>query len=533
MEAGHTDTRRLEPRQLRYVLAVGELRSLHRAAAFLALTPGVLSREITRAEAACGARLFDRLPGRVVPTPAGRELVEMARHALARHMAEARDELPGGTLRVGWMDYGRGQRIQRAAIAEFQAQHPHVRVQLVPAPWRDQLRELSEGTLNVGFYIGPRPELPGLSVERLLSYTVDAAMLPSAHRLAHVSDVSLAELNAVPLHSIAADYAPETMATVHDRLARAGWRGRMTSGSPQPSTMLTMVACGAGWSPTMTEMSGWVPPGVTVVPLADGPLLEVDHHAVWRDDVPQADAFVRLVFELRSIVEPATPPPASRRAGDKPLLARRYAERARIARDLHDALLQDVLGCELQLEALRRRLPTSLDQENRQLQEVIERLERVAREGREAVKSLGPVTSSPRNLAVALSLAAESLRAGSPADFRVRTTGTVRELAPRADEASFRVGVEAITNALLHASPALLSVTLRYSDDLFRLRIADDGVGIAPEVLGGGALPGQLGLAMMRERAAAAGATLAIRSGPGAGTVVEMVMPGRLAFAAE
>ncbi|CAA9370581.1 MAG: hypothetical protein AVDCRST_MAG89-4560, partial [uncultured Gemmatimonadetes bacterium] len=312
--------------------------------------------------------------------------------------------------------------------------------------------------------------------------------------------------------------------------------GRMTGGSPQPSTMLTMVACGAGWSPTMADMAGWVPPGIEVVPLADDPLLETDHHAVWRDDTPLASAFVRLVFELRDVVEPAAPPRAPRgtvsNAAYTPLLARRYAERARIARDVHDALLQDVLGCELQLEALRRRLPSSLDQENRELQDVIERLERVARDGREAVKSLGPDAPGARNLAVALSLAAESVRAGSPARFRVQTTGAVRELAPRADGAAFRIGVEAITNAFLHASPTLLSVTLTYSDDLFRLRIADDGAGIPPEVLSGGH-PGQLGLPMMKERAAAAGATLAIRSDPDTGTVVEMEVPGGVAFAGE
>ena len=67
----------------------------------------------------------------------------------------------------------------------------------------------------------------------------------------------------------------------------------------------------------------------------------------------------------------------------------------RIARELHDSLLQNLLGIELQLEALRGRLPPALQQENRALQQVIERMERVARDGRETLQNHARVPSNP------------------------------------------------------------------------------------------------------------------------------------------
>lgn len=521
----------LDPRRLRYVLALAERRSFRRAAAFLAIPPGVLSRELGRIEGALGTRLFQRVPRRVAPTAAGEEVAELARRTLAGRAEESRDAASGAVLRVGWLDYGRGQEIQRAALAEFRAQYPHVPVQLVPAPWRDQLLELGGGSLGVGFYVGPRPGLPGLAAEPLLSYTVDAAMLPSGHRLAGVEGASLADLSGFPLHSISTDYAPEVMASVHDRLSRAGWRGRRTGGSPQPSAMLSMVACGAGWSPTMSDMAGRTPPGVAVVTLADEPLMEVDHHALWREDTPLASAFARLVFELRDAVGDAAPPGPPRESTRRSAPGPRYSGRARIARELHDLLLQDVVGSELQLEALRRRLPPSAHRESEELERVIERLECVARDGREVMRSLGPVRPGAGELALALSTAAEALRDGSRAGFRMQTNGAARELRAGVEAAAYRVGVEAVANAFRHASPSCVSVTLDYLDDLFRLRVSDDGPGMDPALLRADGRPGRAGLALMGERAESAGGILAIRSGPGAGTTVEMVVPGHAAFA--
>jgi len=135
-------------------------------------------------------------------------------------------------------------------------------------------------------------------------------------------------------------------------------------------------------------------------------------------------------------------------------------------------------------------------------------------------------TGSP----LALSSAAEELREAAPLEFRMRTNGTPRDLRAGVAEAVYRVGVEAITNAFRHASARLISASLDYWDDVFRLHVSDDGGGIERELLRAGGRPGHFGLALMRERAEEAGATLTVQSDLGAGTKVELVVPGHTAF---
>ncbi|HEX8272470.1 MAG TPA: LysR substrate-binding domain-containing protein [Longimicrobiaceae bacterium] len=521
-EEGNAD--RLEPRQLRYVLALAELRSVRRAASFLAVPPGVLSREIAGIERALGARLFQCQPRRTVPTAAGREVAELARRRLAAQGAESLETSAGGAaLRVGWMDFGRGQAIQRAALAEFRAQYPGVAVQLVPAPFRDQVRDLEEGFLEAGFAPAPLREMPGLAVRVLVPEVVGTVMLPAGHRLADREALSLSDLSGFTLHSMRMDYAPEIVAGVHDGVSRGGWRGRQTVGSQQPSGVITTVACGAAWAPVPSDLVRWAPPGVALVPLADGPLMGIDLYVLWRETDPAAAAFARLVFELRDAIEAAVP------RGGAPS-ARRPAERGGAPREPDDSLLQEILGSGLQLEAVRRRLAPALARESGELQQVVERLERAARSGRELLQ--GAAVAAPvRDLAAALSGLAQEMRAGSRVEVAVRRDGAPRELRCGVEEAVHRVGVEAISNALRHASPTRVAVTLEYRDDGFRLRVADDGGGADPARLEAGAADGRGGVARMRERASAAGGDLSVRGGPAGGTVVELVVPAHSAFA--
>ncbi|HEX8362712.1 MAG TPA: LysR substrate-binding domain-containing protein, partial [Longimicrobium sp.] len=490
-------------------------------------SPRAVARELSRIERELGAQLFERLPGRLIPTRAATGLAEHARQLLARESVARRGGVRHAALRVGWIDHGRGQQIQRTALAEFRAQYPHVPVQLVPAPWRDQMEALANGSLGVAFFVGTPPELAGFTARPLLTYTVDAAAIPLGHRLAAAPQFSVAELSGFPLHSIATDFAPEVMTSIHDGLAEAGWRGVRTSGSPQPSVLLSLVACGAGWSPVAYEIAGRVPQGVAVVPIADDPILRVDYHAVWREEAPAASAFVRLVFELRDALEISCPARAAagepRRDGYVPAAARRYAEQVRAARDLHDTLLQNVVGSGLQLDALRQRLPPVLEAERRELDGVVERLERIARNAREAIMTLVPDGGDTRTLPLALSIAADSARGDSRVDFRIVTLGAVRELQPLVDGVAYQVGAEAIASAFQRASGTFVSVTLDYTGGGFRLDVSDDSA--AP--VGVPAHPG------MEERAATVGALLTVRSGAGGGTSVELSLPGDRAFAAE
>ena len=526
-------------RQLRYVLALSERRSIRRAARALSIPAGVLSREIATIERAVGIPLFERHPRGAIPTAAGTQLAVIARQMVSRHAAANRDVAGGeAALEVGYLDYGPGQDILRAALAEFQSQYPHVTVQLAPKSFlRQQAPAVAEGVLGVGFSFGAPAASPGLRSEALLLETVGSAMLPADHRLAARDAVSLRELSATPIHTVRRETAPDIVGAVLDGLTRGGWQGRLTPGSSLPSEVMTMIACGAGWAPTPSSLQGWIPLGTAIVPLADGAILDFELHVVWREADALAAAFVRLAIEIRDVIEAAghsrlAPPPPDAVGGDgyRALLAQRHAERARIARDLHDTVLQGVLGTQLQLEALRQRLPPELAQEREVVRLAVERLGRVGREARETVRRMRPTEPSPRDLALALASAAEELREESPIDFRLRTEGTSRALCTGVEEAAYRIGVEALTNAFRHASAGVVSVSFEYWDDEFRMCVADDGAGIPPEVLSVGGRNGHFGLATMRERAAEVAASLTIRSDAHAGTRVELVVPGSTAF---
>ena len=94
----------------------------------------------------------------------------------------------------------------------------------------------------------------------------------------------------------------------------------------------------------------------------------------------------------------------------------------------------------------------------------------------------------------------------------------------------FRIAREALRNAVIHSKARLIEAELAYSDDLFRLRIRDDGVGIDPTAPNRGERAGHWGLAGMRERAEQLGGKLELWSEPGAGTEIELSIPPLIAY---
>ena len=198
-------------------------------------------------------------------------------------------------------------------------------------------------------------------------------------------------------------------------------------------------------------------------------------------------------------------------------------ERARLARELHDAVTQKLFSIRARARAaavLAAREPA--DQER-----VIAEIEAVGQLGAEAHAELRAVIDglAPPDLEAAG--LAESLRryavlAGRAHGVPVTFTGAcVPGLAPAAEAALYRVAQEALHNALRHAAASKVRVTLTKTARQVVLEVADDGRGFVPETATIG-----LGLASMRERAAAAGGRLTIKSGA-KGTVVRMAVPGR------
>jgi signal transduction histidine kinase len=210
-------------------------------------------------------------------------------------------------------------------------------------------------------------------------------------------------------------------------------------------------------------------------------------------------------------------------------LEERLTERERIARELHDTLLQGVQGLILRFQAATQRIP---DQEpaRRMMEEALDRADEVLVEGRDRVQDLRSSTQHASDLPQALALAGEGFAQPGSAQFRVVVEGTPRPLHPIARDEAYRIGAQALANAFRHARAQQIEVEIVYSRRNLQLRFRDDGCGIDQDVLKAGRR-GHFGLAGMRERAHKLRAHLAIWSRPGAGTEIEVRIPASIAYA--
>jgi signal transduction histidine kinase len=203
----------------------------------------------------------------------------------------------------------------------------------------------------------------------------------------------------------------------------------------------------------------------------------------------------------------------------------RLAERTRIARELHDTLLQTVQGSRIFAQlALASDDPQQLRQGMAQLTDL---LGRAVKEGRGAVQTLRDSVDASHDLAEALGTAAENLGRPPEVTVSVAVQGTARELHPMVRDEIYRIGYEAIRNVYAHAGATQLDIVLDYGHDL-TLRIADNGLGIDPAIADAGK-SGHYGVHGMRERAKSIGAPLTITGGS-TGTTLLLVVPGRSAF---
>jgi signal transduction histidine kinase len=137
-----------------------------------------------------------------------------------------------------------------------------------------------------------------------------------------------------------------------------------------------------------------------------------------------------------------------------------------------------------------------------------------------------------RDLASALEGTARSAMAGSSAVLVFDIHGDRRRLPLDIETTALRVGREAVVNAVKHAAPRTVEVSLDYGPRTLTLRVSDDGQGIAPGAMDAASVWEHWGIAGMRERARRAGGTLDISSEPGRGTAVSLSLPIRQASGA-
>jgi signal transduction histidine kinase/ligand-binding sensor domain-containing protein len=210
-------------------------------------------------------------------------------------------------------------------------------------------------------------------------------------------------------------------------------------------------------------------------------------------------------------------------------LAAKNTERERIARDLHDTLLQSTQGLILRFQAASNRIPES-DPTRQVLDKALERADEVLAEGRDRVLGLRVPADTLGDLAQSLAAAGDELARGRSVAFRTMVEGRPRQLAARAKHEAYSIGREALINAFRHADADSIEVQLLYADEDFRLRVRDDGRGIEAGALETGSRPGHWGLPGMRERAQQIEAQFAIWSGAAAGTEIELKIPAAVAY---
>jgi signal transduction histidine kinase/ligand-binding sensor domain-containing protein len=216
-------------------------------------------------------------------------------------------------------------------------------------------------------------------------------------------------------------------------------------------------------------------------------------------------------------------------------LEERVNERTRIARDLHDTLLQSFHGLLLRFQTASEQFPTRPAESKQTLDSAIEQAAQAITEGRDAVQGLRSSTVVTNDLALAINTLGAEL-AGvetnrNAAEFHVWVEGTPRDLHPILRDEIYRIAGEALRNAFKHAQAHQIEVEIRYDERQFRLRVRDDGKGIDSKLLNDDERPGHYGMRGMRERAKLLGGKLTVWSEVETGTELDLSIPAANAYA--
>jgi signal transduction histidine kinase len=216
-------------------------------------------------------------------------------------------------------------------------------------------------------------------------------------------------------------------------------------------------------------------------------------------------------------------------ARERGRLAIREAERERIARELHDTLLQGVQGLTLKVHAVARKIPPG-SPASELIDSALQTADKICEEGGDHLQGLRISGNSRDDLPTAIRAVGAELATTHSATFRFLSTGNPRSLHPLVQEECLRIASEALMNAFRHAMATTIHAEVIYDRRELSLRVRDDGRGIEAEILEAGNRPGHWGFAGMRERAETLRARLDIRSQVGCGTEVELKVPARVAY---
>jgi two-component sensor histidine kinase len=203
----------------------------------------------------------------------------------------------------------------------------------------------------------------------------------------------------------------------------------------------------------------------------------------------------------------------------------RVEERTRIARDLHDTLLQGILGVSMQIYMAAKQLPPDSPAKPI-LDRVVGRVQGIIEEGRNTLKDLRSPSLQNNNLEQSLSSLLRE--AENPQEIRLalQSEGELSSLNSRVQDETFHIAKEALTNALRHADATLVNIRIKYGPRNFTLAVTDNGRGISGPIV----RIDHWGITGMTERAKHIGGKLRLRTHSNAGTSVELRVPARIAY---
>jgi signal transduction histidine kinase/ligand-binding sensor domain-containing protein len=216
------------------------------------------------------------------------------------------------------------------------------------------------------------------------------------------------------------------------------------------------------------------------------------------------------------------------RARMQALFDAQMTERERIARELHDTLLQGVQGLTFVVQSAVEELPEG-NPSRHAIEKALDRADQVISEGRDQVIALRD-DAMDESLSDAVARSAAMILPDRGPRFRLSVEGMPQPLAVEATREILRIVDEALRNAVRHASATVISAEIGYHRDGLRLTVADDGAGIPADIIQGGGRKGHFGLVGMRERARHLAGELDIASDPATGTRLRLTVPGRIAY---
>jgi signal transduction histidine kinase len=208
-------------------------------------------------------------------------------------------------------------------------------------------------------------------------------------------------------------------------------------------------------------------------------------------------------------------------------LEERIHERMRIAAELHDNLLQEIIGAKMMVHVAKDQLeidsPAILS-----LTQVAEMMNQAINDGRNTIQGFRLCTRGDQDLEHAFSTVQQQLQLENQINCQVHLKGRPRSLRTAILYDVYAIGREALVNSFRHSGAGWIEIDLEYTDRL-RVLVRDDGCGIDPTVLQNGR-EGHFGLPGMRERAARIGAEFKVLRRIEGGTEMQLCVPGNIAF---